>query len=58
MDPYWESMYGQEWIPPDNLGPTPIFETRTSAVDMKNQIYGHQNNVTQYTRMVNTDAAL
>ena len=30
----------------------------TTAVDTKNKIYGHQNDVSQYIQMVNTDAAV
>ena len=59
MDPDdWEALYGQEWIPPDDPGPPPILEARTSVVNVKNQIYVHHNNVAQYTWMGNTYSAL
>jgi hypothetical protein len=49
---------GQIWGYPANPGAPPILAAGTSAVNMKNVIGTYQNDVVQYQRVVNTEAAL
>ena len=38
----WETLYGHEWIPPNEPGAPPILSAGTSTVNMKNIIHIHQ----------------
>ena len=53
-----ETLYGHEWIPPNDPGAPLILVTVTSTVNMNKIIHSHQNKVNQYNLMINTESAL